>query len=75
MSVIPTKRPSLQAITDLVGVSKATVSRALRGLPGQSEETRQKIADAAKELGYTRHPLVAALMSDLRYKSASGFSP
>jgi len=44
-------------------------------LPGQSEETRQKIADAAKELGYTRHPLVAALMSDLRYKSASGFSP
>ena len=69
------KRPSLKAIADRVGVSKATVSRALRGLPGQSESTREKIAEAAQELGYVRHPLVAALMSDLRYKNASSFSP
>lgn len=35
-----------------LGVSTATVSRALRGLPGVSEETRARVTTAAAALGY-----------------------
>jgi DNA-binding LacI/PurR family transcriptional regulator len=34
------------------GVSTATVSRALRGLPNVSEETRQSVTSVARRLGY-----------------------
>lgn len=44
--------PNLKAIADRVGVSKATVSRALRGLPGHKQVTRDKILKVAKEMGY-----------------------
>ena len=67
--------PSIQKIADKVGVSKATVSRALRGLPGHKEETRQKIIEAAKELGYESHPILSALMSSVRFKKTSDYSP
>lgn len=35
-----------------LGLSQSTVSRALRGDPRVTEATRQRVADAAKELGY-----------------------
>lgn len=40
-------------VADLAQVSKMSVSRVLNNKPGVSEETRQRIVDAAKELGYT----------------------
>jgi LacI family transcriptional regulator, repressor for deo operon, udp, cdd, tsx, nupC, and nupG len=43
------------------GVSPATVSRALRGLPNVSRETRTKVLTAADELGYAASPLASAL--------------
>ncbi|MGZ4613877.1 MAG: LacI family DNA-binding transcriptional regulator [Kineosporiaceae bacterium] len=43
------------------GVSPATVSRALRGLPNVSRETRNKVLGAADELGYAASPLASAL--------------
>ncbi len=43
------------------GVSVATVSRALRGLPGVSDATRQSIRDIAADLGYVASPSAAAL--------------
>ncbi|WP_162606584.1 LacI family DNA-binding transcriptional regulator [Jiangella asiatica] len=43
------------------GVSVATVSRALRGLPGVSETTRRLVQDIAAELGYVASPSAAAL--------------
>ncbi len=68
-------QPSIQEIADKVGVSKATVSRALRGLPGHKQETRDKILKAAQELGYESHPILSALMSSVRFKKTSDFSP
>lgn len=43
------------------GVSVATVSRALRGLPGVSESTRVAIQAVAAELGYVASPSAAGL--------------
>jgi LacI family repressor for deo operon, udp, cdd, tsx, nupC, and nupG len=43
------------------GVSAATVSRALRGLPNVSRDTRTKVLAAADELGYAASPLASAL--------------
>jgi DNA-binding LacI/PurR family transcriptional regulator len=44
-----------------VAMSTATVSRALRGLPGVSEETRSRVMAAARRLGYVPSPSAAGL--------------
>ena len=46
------KRPVLQDVADLVGVTKMTVSRFLRNPEQVSEALRGKIAIALDELGY-----------------------
>ncbi|MFB9329149.1 LacI family DNA-binding transcriptional regulator [Paenibacillus aurantiacus] len=43
---------SMQTIADHLGLSKYSVSQALSGKPGVSEETRQRVWSAAKMLGY-----------------------
>ena len=48
-------------VAALAGVSPATVSRALRGLPGVSASTRQNVEQAAATLGYVASPSAAAL--------------
>jgi LacI family transcriptional regulator len=52
--------PTLQQIGDLCGVSKATVSLALRGHPRIPEATREKIRQAALKADYRMNPLVSA---------------
>lgn len=39
-------------IAEHLGISKYSVSRALAGKPGVSDETRQRVLNAARELGY-----------------------
>ncbi len=46
-----------------VEMSTATVSRALRGLPGVSEETRDRVRETARRLGYVPSPSAAGLAS------------
>jgi DNA-binding LacI/PurR family transcriptional regulator len=46
-----------------VEMSTATVSRALRGLPGVSESTRALVSDAARRLGYVPSPSAVGLAS------------
>src|SRR3978361_760483 len=46
-----------------LGVSTATVSRALRGLPRVSPETRERVLEAATRMGYVASPPPAGLRS------------
>jgi LacI family transcriptional regulator len=50
------KRPTARKVAELAGVSRTTVSFVLNNLPGMriSEETRQRVLDAARQLNY--HP-------------------
>ena len=58
------RRPvTLQDIADRVGVSRATVSLALRNDPRLRESTRRKIKKSAEEMGYKPNPMVSALMT------------
>ncbi len=46
-------RVTLKDIANKVGISTAAVSRSLKGSPDISEETRQKVIKAAKEMNYS----------------------
>lgn len=46
------KTVTLHDLSAKLGLSSHTVSRALRGLPGMSEETRAHVLRTAKQLGY-----------------------
>jgi LacI family transcriptional regulator len=53
----------LQDIADKAGLSKAAVSLALRNHPSIAPETRKRIQELARQLGYQPNPLVSALMT------------
>lgn len=58
----PTFEPAgIVEVAALSGFSPATVSRALRGLPGVSASTRLAVEEAAQKLGYFPSPSAAAL--------------
>ena len=46
------KRATLRTISELTGLSLSTVSLSLRGGAGLKDETRRKVAEAAKLVGY-----------------------
>lgn len=54
-------RKGILEVADRAGVSPATVSRALRGLPGVSEARRAMVRQAADDLGYVASPSAASL--------------
>jgi DNA-binding LacI/PurR family transcriptional regulator len=54
---------SIKDVAREVGVSTATVSRALRGLPRVSPATRVRVLQAAAELDYVASPHAASLAS------------
>lgn len=50
--VNPGRRPRLEDVAADVGLSTASVSLVLRGVPGPSAETRERVLEAATRLGY-----------------------
>jgi LacI family transcriptional regulator, repressor for deo operon, udp, cdd, tsx, nupC, and nupG len=52
---------NIDDVARMAGVSTATVSRALRGLPGVAEVTRLRVAEAAATLGYVASPSASRL--------------
>lgn len=59
------RRPRLEDVAAAVGVSTASVSLVLRGAPGPSAGTREKVLDAATRLGY-RPDRAASLLARRR---------
>jgi len=54
---------SIEDVAKLAGVSIATVSRSLRGLPDVATATRDKVLAAARQLDYVASPFAARLAS------------
>ncbi|MCH2156802.1 MAG: LacI family DNA-binding transcriptional regulator [Opitutales bacterium] len=48
------RKPNIRDIAAHLGISKSTVHRALSGLSRVSDETRTRVEDAARELGFER---------------------
>ena len=59
------QRPRLEDVAARVGVSTASASLVLRGVPGPSAETRERVLAAAAELGY-RADRTASLLARRR---------
>ncbi|HZI96946.1 MAG TPA: LacI family DNA-binding transcriptional regulator [Actinomycetales bacterium] len=57
------RRAGILDVARLAGVSPATVSRSLRGLPKVSEPTRLRVLEAAAELAYVASPAASGLRS------------
>src|SRR3954462_1207879 len=58
-------RPRLEDVAAAVGLSTASVSLVLRGVPGPSARTRERVLEAAAELGY-RPDRAASLLARKR---------
>lgn len=54
----------MEDVAARVGVSRALVSLAYRNLPGVGEETRERILQAGRDLGYTPNRVAASLASN-----------
>jgi len=67
------QRPSMARVANLAGVSKNTVSLALRGSTRIAAATREKVEAAAASLGYRRNPAVGCLMAELRRSGSARF--
>lgn len=67
------KRVTMTDVSRRAGVSKNTVSLALRNDPQIPESTRQRVRQAASELGYTANPVVSELMAELRRSSKAAY--
>jgi LacI family transcriptional regulator len=65
---------SLAALAQAAGVSVATASRALRNDPRQCLATRQRVQSLARRLGYRPHPMVTALMTQIRVQRRKKFA-
>lgn len=65
---------TLKIIAEQAGVSIMTVSRALRAHPEVNENTRQRILQLARELGYRPDARMSELMAYIRQKNRPEFS-
>lgn len=66
----PKRRVTIRDVARQAGVSVASVSHAFRGARNVSPATRQRIMDVAEQMGYRPHPMVSALMSEIRGRRA-----
>ena len=66
-------RVTMSSIASKAGVSKNTVSLALRHDPQIPAATRARIEKIAAELGYAKNPVVAQLMTELRKNHPAGY--
>src|SRR5436190_5384362 len=65
--------PTLRTLARSLGLSRTTVSDALRGSPRVNPDTVARVREAAKAAGYERNPLTGAVMSLLRRSRGQQF--
>jgi DNA-binding LacI/PurR family transcriptional regulator len=65
--------PTVRSLARLLGLSRTTVSDALRETGRTSPETAERVRKAAEAMGYRRNPLAASLMSELRRSRGTTF--
>jgi DNA-binding LacI/PurR family transcriptional regulator len=70
---MPSTAPTVRSLARELGLSRTTVSDALRGAPRVDLETVRRVQEAARLAGYQRNPLAAALMSELRRSRGATF--
>lgn len=58
-----TRPPTLRDVAEAAGVGYGTASRAISGAGPVSDQTRKRVLDVAKALGYRQHRLAAGLRS------------
>jgi LacI family transcriptional regulator len=71
----PPERVSLRAIAEQAGVSRMTVSRALRRDPAVPSDTGRRVREIAQRLGYRPDPTLTRLMTALRERRRAGAPP
>ena len=57
------RRVTLKDVAREVGISVSCTARALKGRPGISQATTQKVQQVADKLGYRPDPMLSALSS------------
>ncbi|HVT72630.1 MAG TPA: LacI family DNA-binding transcriptional regulator [Lacunisphaera sp.] len=65
--------PTLRTLARSLGLSRTTISDALRGSPRVKAETVQRVREAAAAAGYVHNPLTGAVMSQLRRSRGQQF--
>jgi len=58
------RKPTIQDVADLAGVSKSTVSKYLNNIPYVSAKTAEKIEKVIKEIGFQPNSLARSLVSN-----------
>jgi len=70
---MPPAAPTIRALARQLGLSRTTVSEALRGLPRIQQDTAKRVCDAAEKAGYRPNPMASAVMSQIRRSRAQAF--
>lgn len=65
--------PSLQLLAKTLGLSRTTVSDALRGKGRVSPETVERVRECAQKLGYQPNPLIATVLGSINRGRGTGF--
>lgn len=65
--------PTLRSLAKILGVSRTTISEAMRGSACVKPETAARIRKAAEAAGYRANPLAGAVMSELRRSNTGTF--
>ncbi|MFD7839800.1 LacI family DNA-binding transcriptional regulator [Streptomyces sp. NPDC059761] len=60
---LPGQRPTLEAVAERAGVSRATASRVVNGGDGVRAHLVEKVREAVRELGYVPNPAARALVT------------
>lgn len=68
-----TATPTIRGLARQLGLSRTTVSEALRGLPRVHRKTAIRVRRAAGVAGYRANPLASAVMSQIRRSGSQSF--